>query len=382
MSTNRPSLDGRDIVVPTHLNDGEGNAIGLPHGAFGFNVAFAKIQHDVRPGGYGTIDPRHHPNLTNTQPPVTIPENDRWDDHQIITFHARGHLAQTLGADLLDGGWRFTPTIAVTKSRFQRPDVQLAMQAGRLTPDGTILENDGTVHVTDINIDPVWRLSEVAKRLGFEVKDMRKRMAAMIQNPLVARRMDLDYFLPQTDGPNVHIFGDPARLADPATLVHARSHDYCRDGDNWAARCTCAPYKTFAIEEMIKAAQEGQIGILVMNPEEGRGLGSVIKHLVYNQREQDPHGDHEDRYWQATQNVAGGVDARFDWAKSDVFQWLLKNRKIHRWYSESHHKRTWLERGGIEISQSVDLPEDRIPASARVEMNAKRKSGYGSANGH
>lgn len=381
-TSSRLSLDGRTVAVPLTLNGGAGNAIGLPHGAFGFNVALAKAQHIVRPDGYGTINPAHRPNLINTEPAVEIPENPSWDDHQIITFQSRGHLAQVLDRDLFDSGWNFYPTIAVTKSRFIRPDIRLAMQEGRLKSDGKILESDGMVNVTDINIDPVWRLSAVARRLGFETKEFRKEMARLLQNPALGRRMDLDYYLPATDGPNVHIFGDPAKLADPDTMVHARSHDYCRDGDNWAARCTCAPYKTFAIEEMIKAAQDGQIGILVMNAEEGRGLGSVTKHLVYNQRERHPDGDHEDRYWEATQSVAGGVDARFDWAKSDVFHWLLKHRRIDRWYSESHHKRSSLERAGIQIVLGVDLPEDRIPPTARVEMLAKRNSGYGNRPTH
>lgn len=372
-----PELKDRDIVVPVALNgDRGGNAIGLPHGAFGQQVALAKVQY-ARTQGYGTVNPNHPLNFQYTEPPVEIPENSDWDDHQIISFHARGHLVQTLGADLLRDGWRFHPTIAVTRSRFIRPDVKLAMQEGRLKADGKILEDGGMVNVTDINIDPVWRISEVAKRIGFDAKEFRQQMAKALHTPDLGRNGEIDLYLPTVDGPNIHIFGDPARLKDPATQIHARSHDYCRDGDNWAARCTCAPFKTFAIEEMIKAAQEGNIGILVMNPEEGRGFGSVVKHLVYNLREQHPQGDHEDRYWDATQQVIGGVDARFDLFKSDAFRWLLPHRRIHNWYSESHHKRSWMERGGITIEQSINLPEDRIPETARVEMGAKRKSGYG-----
>jgi GTP cyclohydrolase II len=379
-----PSLEGRDIVVPFIHNPGKGgNAVGLPHGAFGFQVGLSKVLYERTPDGYGTVDPNHPLDFSHSQPPVQIPENASWDDHQIISFHARGHLAQVLGADLLEAGWRFYPTTAVTRSRFVRPDVKIAIQEGRLTPDGTVLEQDGTLNVTDINIDPVWRMTEVAKRLGFEVKDFRTRLAKAVQNPQIAKNPSVEYLLPPVDGPNVHVFGDLSKVTDPATQIHARSHDYCRDGDNWAARCTCAPYKTFAIEEMIKAAQQGGIGILVMNPEEGRGFGSVIKHLVYNVREQHPNGDRSDRYWEATRQIIGGVDARFDWSKSDVFRWLLPHRRIDRWYSESHHKRSWLERGGIDIVQTVDLPEDRIPVWAQVEMGAKRASGYGSnGNGH
>ncbi len=194
-------------------------------------------------------------------------------------------------------------------------------------------------------------------------------------DPVLLERPDIDLVLPPVDGPNIHIFGDPAKLSDPRAEIGARSHDYCRDGDNGARRCTCAESKQYAIEELIKIAQAGGVGILVMNPEEGRNHGSVIKHHVYNKREKQAGGDRQERYFDCTVEVAGGEDARMHWAKPDPFRWLNANT-IHHWFSESPHKREWMERGGITFVHQIALPAERIPDEAKVEMDAKRTSGY------
>jgi GTP cyclohydrolase II len=41
--------------------------------------------------------------------------------------------------------------------------------------------------------------------------------------------------------------------------------------------CTCKPYLTFAIEECIRTAQRGGVGLVVYFRKEGRALGEVTK---------------------------------------------------------------------------------------------------------
>ena len=41
--------------------------------------------------------------------------------------------------------------------------------------------------------------------------------------------------------------------------------------------CTCKPYLTFAIEECVRTAQRGGVGVVVYFRKEGRALGEVTK---------------------------------------------------------------------------------------------------------
>ena len=41
--------------------------------------------------------------------------------------------------------------------------------------------------------------------------------------------------------------------------------------------CTCKPYLVFAIEECIRTAQRGGVGVVVYFRKEGRALGEVTK---------------------------------------------------------------------------------------------------------
>ena len=42
--------------------------------------------------------------------------------------------------------------------------------------------------------------------------------------------------------------------------------------------CTCKPYLTYAIEECIRGAQRGGVGLVVYFRKEGRALGEVTKY--------------------------------------------------------------------------------------------------------
>jgi GTP cyclohydrolase II len=58
-----------------------------------------------------------------------------------------------------------------------------------------------------------------------------------------------------------------------------------------------------------------------------------------------------------------------------VFHWLGVTR-IHRFASMSDEKHDALVRQGIRIDERIPIPDDRIPADARVEIEAKIAAGY------
>ena len=62
----------------------------------------------------------------------------------------------------------------------------------------------------------------------------------------------------------------------------------------------------------------------------------------------------------------------------DTLQWL-GIRKIHRLVSMSNVKYDAITRSGIEVEERVSLPEELVPADARVEIEAKLAAGYFSA---
>ena len=66
---------------------------------------------------------------------------------------------------------------------------------------------------------------------------------------------------------------------------------------------------------------------------------------------------------------------RFQELMPDVLHWL-GIRKIHRLVSMSNMKYDAITRSGIEVGERVKIPDDLIPADARVEMDAKMAAGY------
>jgi GTP cyclohydrolase II len=66
---------------------------------------------------------------------------------------------------------------------------------------------------------------------------------------------------------------------------------------------------------------------------------------------------------------------RFQELMPDVLHWLGV-RKIHRLVSMSNIKYDAIVRSGIEVGDRVKIPDDLIPADARVEIDAKMAAGY------
>ncbi len=81
------------------------------------------------------------------------------------------------------------------------------------------------------------------------------------------------------------------------------------------------------------------------------------------------------QYFARTECVAGVQDMRFQELMPDVLHWL-GIRKIHRLVSMSNMKYDAITGAGIEIGTRVNIPDELIPADARVEMDAKVAAGY------
>jgi GTP cyclohydrolase II len=270
------------------------------------------------------------------------------------------------------------PTIAVTTAHINMPELRDAIEAGRLTPDGDILEANGDVRVTKAAIDPVWYLPGVAERFGITESALRRALFEQTGGmfPELVTRPDLKVFLPPIGGMTLYFFGDVDRLGQPDTRVACRVHDECNGSDVFGSDiCTCRPYLAHGIEVCVEMAQQGGVGLVIYNRKEGRALGEVTKFLVYNARKRQVGGDRAETYFERTECVAGVQDMRFQELMPDVFHWLGITR-IDRWASMSNMKHGALTAAGIEVVEQVAIPDALIPADARVEMDAKTAAGY------
>ena len=194
--------------------------------------------------------------------------------------------------------------------------------------------------------------------------------------PELVTRPDLKVFLPPIGGLTLYFFGDVSLLGRPDTRVACRVHDECNGSDVFGSDiCTCRPYLAHGIEVCVEMAQQGGVGLVIYNRKEGRALGEVTKFLVYNARKRQYGGDRAETYFERTECVAGVQDMRFQELMPDVFHWLGVTR-IDRWASMSNMKHGALTAAGIAVVERVAIPDELIPADARVEMDAKTAAGY------
>src|SRR6185295_17321021 len=194
--------------------------------------------------------------------------------------------------------------------------------------------------------------------------------------PELVTRPDLQVFLPPVGGMTVYLFGDIAKLGDPAAAVACRVHDECNGSDVFGSDiCTCRPYLMYGIEDAARTAQRGGVGIIAYYRKEGRALGEVTKFLVYNARKRQAGGDSAATYFHRTECVAGVQDMRFQELMPDVLHWLGITRIDHL-ISMSDMKYNAITGSGIQVVERVQIPDDRIPKDAQVEMEAKKAAGY------
>lgn len=71
-------------------------------------------------------------------------------------------------------------------------------------------------------------------------------------------------------------------MSDPSKELSLRVHDECNGSDVFGSDiCTCKPYLIFAIEECVRTAQRGGVGVVVYFRKEGRALGEVTKSVHF-----------------------------------------------------------------------------------------------------
>ncbi|TFY99156.1 GTP cyclohydrolase II [Ramlibacter henchirensis] len=367
----------RGPVVGTTTSRAHRNVIGTHSGSYSVYRALAVAA--------GALSRSHKADLTNTSPTDAIGPYPQWSDPaRIVSLDPWGAMVADVFSDEIAAGMDIRPTIAVTKAHVILPEIIEAVNKRRLKPDGKMLLPSGAAMVTKAAIEPVWHLPGVARRFGCTETDLRRVLFEETGGmyPELVTRGDLDVFLPPIGGQTVYIFGNPRDLANPEVELTARVHDECNGSDVFGSDiCTCRPYLTHAIEECIRGAQpasaggRGGVGLISYSRKEGRALGEVTKFLVYNARKRQVGGDTADQYFARTECVAGVQDMRFQELMPDVLHWLGV-RRIHRLVSMSNMKFDAITQSGIEVGERVNIPDELIPADARVEMDAKMAAGY------
>jgi GTP cyclohydrolase II len=361
----------RGPIVASLTQAAQRNAIGTHSGAYSVYRALAVAA--------GHLGRDHKPDYTNTSPVVSIGPHPQWGDpSKIVSLDPWGHRVGEVFAEQIAAGLDARPSIAITKAHINMPELKDAILAGRLKPDGDILAANGDVRVTKAAIEPVWYLPGLAERFGIKESALRRALFEQTAGmfPELVTRSDLKVFLPPIGGMTLYFFGDVEKLGKPETKVACRLHDECNGSDVFGSDiCTCRPYLAHGIEVCIEMAQQGGVGLVVYNRKEGRALGEVTKFLVYNARKRQVGGDRAETYFARTECVAGVQDMRFQELMPDVFHWLGITR-IDRWASMSDMKHGALVAQGIEVVERVPIPDELIPADARVEMDAKKAAGY------
>src|SRR4051794_7859581 len=361
----------RGPVIGSVTRPQDRNVVGTHGGSYSLYRALAVSS--------GALSPLQRPDLANTHPVTPIGPHPQWTEPgKIVSLDPWGHVVADVFGDAIGEGIDIRPTIAITKARLNMAELNALISTGDLKPDGQVLHPGGDVSVTKAAIDPVWWLPGIAERFGVAEHSLRRTLFEQTGGmyPELVTRPDLSVFLPPIGGITVYIFGDPAHLADRRVPLTCRVHDECNGSDVFGSDiCTCRPYLIHGIEESVRAAQEGGVGLVVYNRKEGRALGEVTKFLVYNARKRQEGGDQAATYFERTECVAGVQDARFQQLMPDVLHWLGIT-KIHRLVSMSNMKHDAMVEQGIEIGERVPIPANRIPPDASVEMEAKKAAGY------
>jgi GTP cyclohydrolase II len=347
------------------------NAIGTHSGSYTVYRALATAA--------GSLPSDHRPDLTNTTPAHPIgPFPQWWDPKKIVSMDPWGAVVADVFKDSFKQGYDIRPSVAITKAHIQMAELNEAVRKGRIKIDGKIFRESHDVVVTKAAIEPVWYLPGIAERFGVSEGDLRKALFQQTGGmfPELVTRPDLKVLLPPIGSTSVYIFGNPKDLANPNVESAIRVHDECNGSDVFGSDiCTCRPYLIHGIEEAIQCAQRGGVGAIIYCRKEGRALGEVTKFLVYNARKRQRGGDTAANYFYRTECVAGVQDMRFQELTPDILHWLGIT-KIDRFVSMSDMKYDSLVKTGIKILNRIPIPDDRIPADAQVEMEAKKAAGY------
>ncbi|SFC61432.1 GTP cyclohydrolase II [Pseudoalteromonas denitrificans] len=361
----------RGPVIATISTKENRNAIGSHSGSYTVYRALSIAA--------GSFAQDHIPDLTNTSPTVNITPKSSWHDaEKIISLDPWGASIGDVFSKELKEGFNIQPSIAITQAHLTLPEINDAVEKGRLKPDGVIVKENGDVFVTKVAIEPVWYLPGIAKRFGIAEGTLRKILFQETGGmfPELVTRPDLKILLPPIGSTTAYIFGDINNLADESKVLTCRVHDECNGSDVFGSDiCTCRPYLMHGIEEAVKTAQNGGVGLIVYFRKEGRALGEVTKLLVYNARKRQKGGDSAATYFERTECVAGIQDARFQEFMPDVLHWF-GIKKIDHLVSMSNMKYNAIVKSGITVIDRVSIPKELVPDDAQVEIEAKKAAGY------
>merc|ERR1712167_427662 len=111
----------------------------------------------------------------------------------------------------------------------------------------------------------VWHLPGVAKRFNITEATLRRCMFEQTGGmfPELITRSDIETFLPPIGGQTIYIFGNPDYCRDESKACTVRVHDECNGSDVFGTDiCTCRPYLIHGIEECVKTAQQGGVGVI------------------------------------------------------------------------------------------------------------------------
>jgi GTP cyclohydrolase II len=369
-----PSARERGPLIGSTTDPANRNVIGAHGGAYSIYRALAVSS--------GALNPRARPDLKDTGPLIEIGPHSQWLGNKIVSLDPWGHRVTEDFRAEIGAGLDIRPTVAVTKARLKLPEIREAILHERLHEDGQIIHPGGEVAVTKAAVDPAWYLPGVAERFGVTAGALRRTLFEQTGGmyPELVTRRDLQVFLPPIGGITLYIFGDPTAIQDASRQLTCRVHDECNGSDVFGSDiCTCRPYLTHGVEECVRQAQAGGVGLIVYNRKEGRALGEVTKFLVYNARKRQPGGDQAATYFARTECVAGVQDARFQQLMPDVLHWLGVTR-IDRLVSMSNLKYDALVQSGIEVGERVPIPPELVPQDACVEIEAKKAAGYFTAD--
>jgi GTP cyclohydrolase II len=361
----------RGPVVASVSNSKTRNAIGAHSGSYTVYRALS-----IASGKFPAL---HRPDLHNTESPAKIGPFDSWvDSTKIVALDPWGLDPQIHFKSYFDQGYDIRPTIAVTQAHLQIPELNHAIDAGRLKVDGKIILQNRDICVTKVAIDPVWYLPGIAARLNVAEGELRRiifqetggMFAELITRP------DLKVWLPPIGSTTAYIFGQAGDLSNTKVELTCRVHDECNGSDVFGSDiCTCRPYLMYGIEDAARTAQRGGVGIIVYYRKEGRALGEVTKFLVYNARKRQVGGDTAATYFKRTECVAGTEDARFQEFMPDCLHFFGIS-KIHNLHSMSNMKYDAIVKSGIEVVNRISIPPELVPGDAQVEIEAKKAAGY------
>lgn len=365
----------RGPIVATTNSQRNRNAIGTHGGGYTVYRALS-----IASGAYKAD---FKPDLNNTYATTEFGPFESWTDpDRIVSLDPWGaQIVENFG-EYINKGYAIRPTIAVTQAQLTIPEIIPSIKNGQIPIDGNIVTKNFELKVTKVAMEPVWYLPGIARRMKIDEGELRKILFTETGGmfPELVTRPDLKVMLPPIGGTTAYIFGDPKDLANTKKELTCRVHDECNGSDVFGSDiCTCRPYLVHGIEEAVKTAQRGGVGLIAYYRKEGRALGEVTKFLVYNARKRQQGGDSAANYFKRTECVAGVEDARFQELMPDVLNWF-GIKKIHNLMSMSNMKYNAIVNSGIKVVNRHEIPESLIPEDAHVELEAKRAAGYFSAN--